>query len=176
LTLLAAVAVVEALMDAGIEAEIKWPNDVLAGGKKIAGILTELSADVERVHFAIVGIGVNLNAEMEDFPEEIREGATSVRQMRGQVVSRALFTAALWARLERWLERHATEGFAPVRHAWSEHAVTLGQSVMVKSEAQELVGTAESIDDSGALQVRSADGVLHRILAGDVEQIRSKKS
>src|SRR5690606_30796939 len=79
LTLVAAVALAETLRDAGVNAEIKWPNDVQVGGKKIAGILTELSADTEKVHFVIVGIGVNLNCDAGDFPPELRETATSLK-------------------------------------------------------------------------------------------------
>lgn len=176
LTLVAAVALAETLRDAGVKAEIKWPNDVQVGGKKIAGILTELSADTEKVHFVIVGIGVNLNCEAEDLSPELRETATSLKVARGQRVLRALFTAALWTRLEAWLDRHVSEGFGPVREAWRTLSSTLGQEVLVKSEAKELRGTAEDIDENGALLIRKSDGSLERVLAGDVEQVRSKKA
>lgn len=170
-TLLAAVALAETLREAGAEASIKWPNDVLIGGKKVAGILTELSADVERVHFLVLGIGVNLNAAREDFPPEVAEVATSLMEARRHRVPRALFTAALWARLEEWLERWSEEGFGPVREAWRRLSSTLGQHVVVKSEGRELVGVAEDIDASGALVV-VADGRRERVLAGDVELLR----
>jgi BirA family biotin operon repressor/biotin-[acetyl-CoA-carboxylase] ligase len=176
LTLVAAVALAETLRDAGVRAEIKWPNDVQVGGKKIAGILTELSADTEKVHFVIVGVGVNLNAEAGDFPDDLRDTATSLKLARGQRVLRALFTAALWTRLEQWLDKHAAEGFGPVREAWRELSATVGQEVLVKSEALELRGVAEDIDEQGALLVRKSDGSLERVLAGDVEQVRSKKT
>lgn len=176
LTLVAAVALAETLSDAGVDAKIKWPNDVQVGGKKIAGILTELSADTEKVHFVIVGVGVNLNCEAEDLAPEVRETATSLKVARGQRVLRALFTAALWTRLEAWLDRHATEGFGPVRDAWRELSSTLGQEVLVKSEAKELRGIAQDIDDAGALLIKKSDGSIERVLAGDVEQVRSKKS
>jgi len=176
LTLVSAVALAETLRDAGVKAEIKWPNDVQVGGKKIAGILTELSADTEKVHFVIVGVGVNLNCEAEDLAPEVRELATSLKAARGQRVLRALFTAALWTRLETWLDRHAAEGFGPVREAWRSLSSTLGQEVLVKSESKELRGIAEDIDDAGALLIRRSDGVVERVLAGDVEQVRSKKS
>lgn len=176
LTLVAAVALAETLCDAGVEATIKWPNDVQVGGKKIAGILTELSADTEKVHFVIVGIGVNLNCDASDLAPELREIATSLKLARGQRVLRALFTAALFTRFEAWLERHAAEGFGPVREAWRELSSTLGQEVLVKSEARELRGVAEDIDEAGALLIRKSDGTLERVLAGDVEQVRSKKT
>jgi BirA family biotin operon repressor/biotin-[acetyl-CoA-carboxylase] ligase len=170
-TLLAAVAVAETLREAGAEAAIKWPNDVQIGGKKVAGILTELSADVERVHFLVLGVGVNLNSARADFPPELAEVATSLMEARGQRVPRALFTAALFTKLEEWLDRWADEGFGPVREAWKRRSSTLGHQVLVRSEGAELSGLAEDIDETGAL-VLLRDGRRERVLAGDVEQLR----
>ncbi len=175
LTLLAAVAVAETIREAGAHAEIKWPNDVHVNGRKIAGILTELSADTERIHFVILGIGVNLNAREQDFPDELRESATSLWLARGEKVPRALFTAALLSRLEYWLDEHAQRGFEPVRRTWRTLSSTIGQDVMVKMERRELRGTAEDIDDAGALLVRTPEGAVERVLAGDVEQLRPRQ-
>jgi BirA family biotin operon repressor/biotin-[acetyl-CoA-carboxylase] ligase len=175
LTLVTAVAVAETLREAGADTEIKWPNDLQVDGLKVGGILTELSAEPDRVHFAVVGVGLNLNATEEDFPPELREVATSVREVCRHPVSRSLLTAALWARLEQWLDRHAEEGFAPVREAWRSYSCTLGEEVLVKAERRELRGVAEDIDETGALLVRTPEGVLEKILAGDVEQLRRKK-
>lgn len=173
LTLLAAVALAEALREAGAqEAAIKWPNDVQVGGRKVAGILTELSAEADRVHFVVLGMGVNLNLAESDLPSELRGGATSLMLARGSRVPRALFTAALLSWLERWLDRHADEGFGPVREAWKRLTSTLGQRVRVRTDALELVGTAEDVDEAGALLVRVDGGRLERVLAGDVEHVR----
>lgn len=174
LTLVAAVALAETLSEAGVDARIKWPNDVQVGGKKIAGILTELSADAEQVHFVVLGVGVNLNVRREELPPELAEIATSLCEARGEKVPRALFAAALWTRLEEWLDLHAEEGFEPVRARWKALSCTLGQEVLVRSERRELRGVAEDIDASGALLLRTADGAVERILAGDVEQVRPK--
>lgn len=175
LTLVAAVALAQTLREGGAHAEIKWPNDLLVDDRKIAGILTELSAEPDRVHFAIVGIGVNLNSRKDDFPAELAGAATSLRLVRGDRVPRALFAAALWTRLEEWLDVHAEQGFGPIRAAWKDHAATLGRDVLVKSEGRELRGLAEDIDDAGALLVRTESG-LERVLAGDVEQLRNRRA
>lgn len=175
LTLVAAVAVCDALRHAGVAAGIKWPNDVVASGRKLAGVLTELAADADRVSWVVVGMGVNLNARVEDFPEALRETATSVRIERGSPAPRALFAAALLTSLEGWLDRHAEEGFAQVREAWRDRSATLGQDVRVRVEGRELLGRAEDIDERGALLVRTASG-LERVLAGDVEALRPKDS
>jgi BirA family biotin operon repressor/biotin-[acetyl-CoA-carboxylase] ligase len=174
LTLVAAVALAETLREAGAQAEIKWPNDVHVGGRKLAGILTELSADTERIHFAVLGMGVNLNGRQSDFPPELQEIATSLREARGEEVPRALFTGALLASLEKWLDLHAAEGFEPVREAWKKMSSTLGQEILVKTERTELRGVAKDIDPSGALLVETAPGKVERIHSGDVEQVRPK--
>jgi len=171
-TLLAAVAVCQAVRRAGVaSAAIKWPNDVLASGRKLAGVLTEMAAEVERVQWLVVGIGVNVNAAADDFPDELRELATSLLIERGDPVPRALFAAALLTALEEWLDRHAAEGFAPVRAAWREMSDTLGREVRVRVGSADLVGLAEDVDETGALLVRTASG-LERVVAGDVEMLR----
>lgn len=173
-TLLAAVAVCQAVRRAGVaSAAIKWPNDVLASGRKLAGVLTEMAAEVERVQWLVVGIGVNVNAAADDFPDELRELATSLLIERGDPVPRALFAAALLTALEEWLDRHAAEGFAPVRAAWREMSDTLGREVRVRVGSADLVGLAEDVDETGALLVRTASG-LERVVAGDVEMLRGR--
>ncbi len=174
LTLVAAVALAEALRDAGADAAIKWPNDVQVGGRKVAGILTELSAEPERVHFVVVGVGVNLNSRAEHFPEELRATATSLSLALGQPVPRARFAASLWTRLEQWLDVYLETGFDAVRARWKALSSTLGQDVLVRTDRQELRGRAEDIDPSGALLVRTEGGSLERVLAGDVEQLRPR--
>jgi len=173
-TLLAAVAVCQAVRRAGVaSAAIKWPNDVLASGRKLAGVLTEMAAEVERVQWLVVGIGVNVNAAADDFPDELRELATSLLIERGDPVPRALFAAALLTALEEWLDRHAAEGFAPVRAAWREMSDTLGREVRVRVGSADQVGLAEDVDETGALLVRTASG-LERVVAGDVEMLRGR--
>ncbi|HZA50552.1 MAG TPA: biotin--[acetyl-CoA-carboxylase] ligase [Myxococcaceae bacterium] len=173
LTLAAAVAVAETLREAGAPAAIKWPNDLLVEGRKIAGILAEMAAEGDNLSFVVMGVGVNLNGRDADFPPELASVATSLMETRGERVPRALFTAALWTRLERWLDVHQESGFARVRDAWRALSNTLGQDVLVKTETREFRGVAEDIDDTGALLVRTPDG-LERIVAGDLEQMRAR--
>ncbi len=167
ITLVASVAVCDAVRRAGVEAGIKWPNDVLASGRKLAGVLTEMAAEPDRVSWVVLGIGVNLNARPEDFPPDLRAQATSIAIERGQPAPRALFTAALLKALEEWLDRHADGGFAPVRAAWRERSVVLGRQVRVSAEGREVAGVAEDIDETGALLVRVGKR-LERVLSGDV--------
>jgi BirA family biotin operon repressor/biotin-[acetyl-CoA-carboxylase] ligase len=173
LTLVGSLAICDALRQAGVQAGIKWPNDLLASGRKIAGILTELAAEPDRVEWVVLGAGVNVNARPEDFPAEVRDDATSILLERGQAAPRALFAAACFTALEDWTDRHAEEGFGPVREAWRERSVTLGREVAVTVDGRELVGVAEDIDETGALLVRTGAGV-ERITSGDVQLLRAK--
>ncbi len=173
LTLVASVAVCEALRQAGVDARIKWPNDVLASGRKIAGILTELAADPDRVQWVVLGVGVNVNARAEDFPADVRGEATSILLERGQAAPRALFAAACFTALEDWLDRHAEDGFAAIRDEWKRRSATLGREVSVKVDAREIVGVAEDLDAGGALLVRTETG-LERILSGEVRMLRAR--
>lgn len=173
LTLVAGVALAEILREAGADAKIKWPNDVHVRGKKIAGILTELSAEPDAIHFVVLGVGVNLNSGPEDLPPELRPQAISLAEARGARVPRALFAAALWTRLEEWLDRHAENGFGPVRETWKELSSTLGEQVRVKSD-REVRGRAVDLDEQGALLVKTEKGAVERIVAGDVEPLQAR--
>lgn len=170
LTLAAGVAVAEALVEAlapsPASPALKWPNDVLVDGKKVAGILTEMSADLDRVHHLVVGIGVNLNARA--FPDEIAAIATSVAIARGEPVSRADFAAGLCARLEYWVDRFVAEGAPAIAVAWKQHARFFGTRVRVTAGRDVVEGVAEDLDDDGALRLRLDDGRATRIVAGEV--------
>lgn len=167
-----AVAAAETLRNAGVEARIKWPNDIEIGGRKVAGILTELSADASRINFVVVGLGLNVNATPADLPEELREIATSLRIELGQEVSRPRVVASLLAHLESWLDVHAAGGFAPIRERYRELSATLGRRVRLIEPDKELEGVAEDVDEAGALLLRRDDGGAERILTGDVTSLR----
>ena len=123
------------------------------------------------MHWAVLGIGVNLNAAATDFPDDLRDVATSLAIERGQPVPRALFAAALLSTLEQWLDLHATDGFGPIREAWRVRSCTLGREVRIDADGGEVAGVAEDIDESGALLVRTGSGLL-RYVAGDVRLAR----
>lgn len=150
--------------------EIKWPNDVLLGGRKACGILMELSAEAARVAFAVLGIGVNLNVGARDFPEELRETATSLRAHAGAPVDRAAFARRLYGTLEAVLDAHVQRGFESVRPRFEARFRMAGRRVEVSElSGAVLRGTALGVDADGALRVRREDdGRAVRVLAGDV--------
>ena len=167
-TLMAAVAVARAMEAFGLRAEIKWPNDILHDGRKLVGILTEMSAEMDRVNYVVIGIGINVNIAPEDFPAELRSIATSLMQMKGAPMPRVAFLQELLRALDDLYTSVQHEGFAPVLAAWREYAVTLGQEVRVIGPAgEEFEGVAADIDAEGTLLVDTAEG-RRRVLAGDV--------
>ena len=173
-TLLAAVAVAHAMEMFGLRAEIKWPNDILHDGRKLVGILTEMSAEVDRVNYVVIGIGINVNIAMEDFPEDLRSVATSLMQMKGEPLPRVTFLQELLRSLDALYADVIREGFASVFHAWRSYAVTLGQSVhVIGIGGDSFDGIAADIDAEGALLIDTDTG-RRRVLAGDVS-IRPQK-
>ncbi|HTO96300.1 MAG TPA: biotin--[acetyl-CoA-carboxylase] ligase [Myxococcales bacterium] len=170
ITLAAAVAVAESARELGAHsARIKWPNDVECKGRKLAGLLTELRAEPDRVRHAVLGVGFNVGLQMQDFPEELRPVATSLLLETGERVARPVVCASLLEHLEEWLSLHETEGFAPVADRWRELSSTLGRRVRISGSGETVEGDAFDLAADGALLVREADGSLVRVVAGDVE-------
>lgn len=146
---------------------LKWPNDVLVGGKKICGILTEMRTRGDRVHFLVVGMGVNLNMQKLDFPRELRETATSLRIETGGDVGRLDFAVRLFESLERWYRVFLGGGEAAIRERWLQGADLVGKRVEVVLGATTERGTVVGLDPTGALLLEGETGV-RQVLAGDV--------
>lgn len=174
LTFVMAVAMIKALKKAlNISAQIKWPNDIIFEGKKVAGILTELSAEIERVNYVIVGIGVNANQKPADFPQEYREKATSLKSILGTDVSRVKVLQAMLEEIESTYQEYLNNSYGKIMEEWKRNSITLGKQVEVTTEKGKLGGYAVDIDSDGCLIVRDEQGDFHKIIAGDVS-LRSK--
>ncbi|MBS4023868.1 MAG: biotin--[acetyl-CoA-carboxylase] ligase [Dethiobacter sp.] len=168
LTLAAAVAAVEATEEAcGIRPGIKWPNDLLLGERKLAGILTEVSAEMERVNFLVLGIGVNANIRAVSFPGEVGKTAVSLLEELGSPVDRAAWVKKFIVYMEMYYLEALSAGFGRVLELWRRYSVTLEREVSVHTAGRTVTGTAVDIDDSGALLVRTAMGE-EKFLAGEV--------
>lgn len=169
LTFLSTVATARAVdATTSLRPTIKWPNDLLLSGKKVAGLLNEMSAETEKVNFIVLGIGVNLNMDREQFPDDLRHPATSLFLETGKPVRRLDFARALLEALDALYDSYLLNGYGPVRDEWLARSDFLGRRVRVTFQNKELQGTAEDIDEEGALLVRAPDSRLERVLAGDV--------
>jgi BirA family biotin operon repressor/biotin-[acetyl-CoA-carboxylase] ligase len=169
LTVAAATALVRAIRgQAGVEPKIKWPNDILLNGKKIAGVLTELSAELDRIKYVILGIGVDVNLGSGDLPADLRKMATSLRIEAGRTFRRADLAAAILGELEKDYGRIRNQQFAGIADEWERHCATLGHQVKIQMGGRLVQGRAESLDQDGALLLRTDHGHLERIIGGDV--------
>lgn len=167
LTLLAGLAVSRAIRaQTGCDAKIKWPNDIVIGSKKVCGILTEMTAEIDRVHFAVVGIGVNVNDE--SFPEELKVKATSLRIETGTPVSRVALLQEILKEFEALYEEYFVQGSNQWLVAYKENCVSLNRTVGATRGREKIVGTAVDITDGGELVVQKQDGERIEINSGEV--------
>ena len=162
-TLAAAVATTRAVREAGVDASIKWPNDVLVGDRKLAGILTEMEGEADRVSWLVVGIGINANVDAADLPTD--RPVTTVREEVGDVDRRELTQSLLAAFHE------LTVDLQQVLPAWRKLSSTLGQRVRVETPGEKIVGDAVDVRFPGSLIVETAEGT-REVTAGDCEHLR----
>ena len=169
ITLAAAVALVEAI-DAvsGCTPTIKWPNDILINGRKVAGLLTELSCEMDRVDFIILGVGLNVNVPRKEFPEGFRYPASSLLAETGTPYSRAELLAAWMNCLEPWMDSLQAHGASRIISRWQHLANIVGRDVTIDRGRDSVRGRVTAIGPDGALIVEDRTGTPHHILSGDV--------
>ena len=169
LTIMAATSLARAIRrQTSLVPAIKWPNDVLVGSKKVAGILTELQGELDRIKFIILGMGVDVNVALNEFPAEVRDLATSLRIETGASICRAELAVAILRELDDDYARIRSGEFEALADEWEERCSTIGQSVVIRVGDRQIRGCAESLDADGALLLRTQHGHLERIIGGDV--------
>ena len=170
LPLLAAVSVREGLAAAGFaEVGIKWPNDLMVKGRKLGGILCEISTDFDRVNHAVLGIGLNVNVPAADFPPEVRALACSLKSESGRAWKRVEVLTAVLCEMDRLLTAAWRGDFQPVAERWKAHSVTLGNRITAHlPNGSRLTGIAEDLDPGGGLVLRDDACKLHLLTSGDV--------
>jgi len=169
LTVAAATALARAIaQQTRLVPEIKWPNDILIRGKKVAGILTELTAELDHVKEMVLGIGVDVNLDPAELPHDLRKTATSLKIECGQAIDRAELAVAILRELDGDYERIRRGQFELVAAEWRQRCGTLGREVSIRIGDRVIRGRAESLDAEGALLLRTQHGRLERIIGGDV--------
>ena len=170
LTLLTAVATVQAIEElTGLLPEIKWPNDILIKGKKVTGILTELEAEADRINSIIIGIGINVNQTIEDFPSELEQIATSLLLEKGEKVSRADLIKGIFTNLEKLYLLYLEEGFLPIKLLWESYAISIGKRITARTLTHSIIGKAQGITDDGVLMIEDDHGKIHHVYSADIE-------
>ncbi len=171
ITLAAALSVTRAVKAvAGVAVGIKWPNDLLYKEKKLCGILTEMSAESDRVRFVVLGIGLNVNVRAKD----LLPTATSLREITGEDVPRVPLVRRILEELEKDLVRLRKKQFEALSEEWEEHSETTGKRVVATLLDRSVQGQATGIDRDGALWIRTDNGLQERIVSGDIKHLRGK--
>lgn len=168
LTIVMAYAVARALRKCTeLDVQIKWPNDIILNGKKIVGILTEMSTEIEYINYVVIGVGINVN--MESFPEELTDKATSLRIETGQAQCRAPIIAEILAEFESCYEEFLKhKNLEYLREAYNEMLVNCGREVCILGAQESYKAQALGIDENGELLVRREDGTEEAVYAGEV--------
>ena len=171
LTFLSSLATARAIeLETGLRPTVKWPNDVLLDGSKVAGLLNEMNAETERVNYVILGIGVNLNMTQEQFPADLRYPATSLALALQRPVDRVRFCRRLLSEIDL-LYRDYPVGQEAILAGWLAYFDLLGKKVAVEEPSRTIVGLVTGIAADGALLLTLENGDSERILAGDVRRL-----
>jgi len=169
LTLMSAVSICEAVKEViDLDVQIKWPNDVLIHNKKIAGILTEMNAEVDKVNFVVIGIGLNVNNDKKSLIAQ----ATSLKEQHGVEISRVVLLQEILRRIESNYLLLEAKGSQEIINKWRNFTLTLGTRVKVDYQNKHIEGQAIDIDADGALLIRKDSGVIQKISSGDVTACR----
>ena len=167
LPLVASLAVFDTIKSYGLNTKIKWPNDVRVNRKKIAGILLESEADGNKLEYAVLGIGINLNTDINKFSRELRENVTSLSQELDTVVDYQQFLEKLLSALAAHYSVFSNGDFDTIIEKWKQHSDTLGKKVKIATSTDEIIGKACDVDQSGFLAVVTDSGEHKKITSGD---------
>ena len=169
ITLMTAVAIVKAIERcAQIKAQIKWPNDILINEKKVCGILTEMSAELDMINWVVVGIGINVNVDHREFPEDIQEKIISLQEFLGKEISRVRLAQILLEEFEKYYERLKRREFSSILKEWKLYSHTLGRKIKINMGEKVVSGEAINVNEEGALILKKEDGELLEIISGTI--------
>jgi len=169
LTLLAAVSICEAIKEVtGLNAQIKWPNDILIHNKKLGGILTEINAEMDEIHSVVIGIGINVNNDKKT----LVCGATSLKEQRKESTNRIELLQEILRRIEKNYLTFQEKASQPIIEKWREYNITLGKRVRIFYHKEHIEGEAIDIDTDGGLLLRKDSGLTQKVTSGDVVHCR----
>jgi len=168
ITLVTAAVVADYLNTINLSLTVKWPNDLLARGKKAGGILTEFKGEPDRTEYLLIGIGLNVHHHADDFPDELKALATSLSLESNTDIKRTELLLAILDKLQQAYELYFAAGFAPFLQLWKKYNVTLGRRVKVELPQGSIEGKAIELNGNGALVLQDESGVIHTISYGEI--------
>lgn len=169
ITLMTAVAVVKAIERCTqIKAQIKWPNDILINNKKVCGILTEMSAELDLINWVVIGIGINVDIKKQEFPEDIREKTTSLKEVLGKEISRVRLVQMFLKEFERYYELLKRREISSILKEWKFYSHTLGKKIKINIGEQVITGEAIDVNEEGGLVLKKEDGELVELISGTI--------
>ncbi|MFN0249018.1 MAG: biotin--[acetyl-CoA-carboxylase] ligase [Kofleriaceae bacterium] len=171
MTLAIGVGLCDAVRTAGVPGALKWPNDVLVGTRKLAGVLVEAQSQGTRLEAVVVGIGINLTTpEPGELPPDIAARAVSLEEVAGAPIDREAFIESLLAHVEHWVDHYTAVGLEDVIPAWTQRMAP-GLDARATVHGVRVAGRMVGLDGDGSLLLRDTDGMIHRVRSGDVEAI-----
>lgn len=168
LTLVTATSIVKVLRKTGINATIKWPNDIMIGDRKVCGILTEMRAEQDSVDYLVMGIGLNVNQSREELPEELKQKATSLRIETGESRDLSELVTEILNRFEMDVDRFHEEGFLPFQQEWEEIGYKAGEWVSVSTWGTPWQARIIRMESDGALIVTDESGTEQRLYSAEI--------
>lgn len=169
LTLLAAVSICEAVKKMlNLDVQIKWPNDVFINNKKFTGILTEMNAEIDKINFVVIGIGLNVNNDKKSLIAQ----SASLKESCGRMINRIALLQELLRRIENNYFLLENKGAGPIIDKWRSFSLTLGKRVKVYCQNKHIEGCAVDIDNDGSLLIRKDSGLIQKVSSGDVMHCR----
>ena len=175
MTLIAGIAVAKVIRKLGLDAKLKWPNDILIHGKKVGGILTSISTKEYKIDYVIVGIGINANVDLSMFPKEVQEGATSLKgELKTEVSTEKIIEDVLYEiEMNYEIFKFKKGNFTYLLNEWKRLSDTIGKKVKIKMQTEVIEGEAVGINRDGALILKLEDGSLKNIIAGECIHLRN---
>ncbi len=154
--------------------QLKWPNDVLIGGKKVCGILAQMKMSGSAIDFVVVGVGMNVNLNHEQFPRDIQEMATSLSMEAGREISRLKLIIHLYENMSKWYRELTQSGFGAIREKWLSLSPMIGKPVSVMFHEEAVSGRAIGLDDDGSLIILTAENDKVKVSAGDATILKNQ--
>lgn len=169
ITQVGAAAVLKAIKEQGINAHIKWPNDIVLNNKKVCGILTEMSGEINKINYVVMGIGINVNINREDFSKEIEEVATSLKVEEGRSIERKPLVASVLNNLEELYDEFIrNQDIKTSIDICRENSILIGKTIRIINRSNVIMAEAMDLSDDGKLIVKYEDGSIHEVISGEV--------